>query len=285
MVVVHAEGVSKRFYLRHNRAGSVKERFLGVFHRQKREVVEEFWALRDVSLEIEAGESVGIIGSNGSGKSTLLKLIAGIHRPTSGRVLLAQGSRVGTMIELGIGFHPELSGRENIFLGAAVVVHGLTREAIAGIYDQIVAYSGLEQFIDQPLKNYSSGMQMRLGFSVSVHLNPDILLLDEIFAVGDADFQQRCLRTMRELQDRGRTIVFVSHSAAAVQTICRHAYLLDHGTLRYGGPVNGAFEAYGKLRAAAAGTPVEPETSIAPPAQDTGTATGQRVLEDWSARG
>jgi len=277
VVVVHAEGVSKRFYLRHNRAGSVKERFLGVFHRQKREVVEEFWALRDVTLEIEAGESVGIIGSNGSGKSTLLKLIAGIHRPTSGRVLLAQGSRVGTMIELGIGFHPELSGRENIFLGAAV--HGLTREAIAGIYDQIVAYSGLEQFIDQPLKNYSSGMQMRLGFSVSVHLNPDILLLDEIFAVGDADFQQRCLRTMRELQDRGRTIVFVSHSAAAVQTICRRAYLLDHGTLRYGGPVDGAFEAYGRLRAAAAGTPVESETSIAPRAQDTGTATGQRVLE------
>jgi ABC-type polysaccharide/polyol phosphate transport system ATPase subunit len=276
--VICARGVSKRFYLRHNRAGSVKERFLGWFHHQKREVVEEFWALRDVSLEVGAGESVGIIGSNGSGKSTLLKLIAGIHRPTTGRVLLAPGARVGTMIELGIGFHPELSGRENIFLGAAV--HGLTRDAITEIYDQVVAYSGLEQFIDQPLKNYSSGMQMRLGFSVSVHLNPDILLLDEIFAVGDADFQQRCLRTMRELQNRGRTIVFVSHSAAAVQTICRRAYLLDHGTLRYDGPVNGAFEAYGKLRAAAVGQPVNPGIPAATPAPETtSNEAGGRALE------
>ena len=203
-VIIEAEQLSKRFILRHNPAGSVKERFLGLLHREKREIREEFWALRDVSLRIDRGEAVGLIGSNGSGKSTLLKLIAGIHRPTSGHMRVARGAHVGTMIELGIGFHPELSGRENVFLSASV--HGLSREDIEAIYDDIVAYSGLEQFIDQPLKNYSSGMQMRLGFSISAHLRPDILLLDEIFAVGDADFQQRCMRTMRQFQEQQKMV-------------------------------------------------------------------------------
>ena len=253
-LVVQAEALSKRFILRHNQAGSVKERLLGLLHRQKREIREEFWALRDVNLRIERGEAVGLIGSNGSGKSTLLKLIAGIHRPTSGHVRLARGAHVGTMIELGIGFHPELSGRENVFLSASV--HGLSRADIEDIYDDVVAYSGLEQFIDQPLKNYSSGMQMRLGFSISAHLRPDILLLDEIFAVGDADFQQRCMRTMQQFQEQQKTIVFVSHSPDAVRAICRRACLLDRGRLRYDGSVEAAFDAYDRVRHARHGTPL-----------------------------
>jgi len=265
-VVIEAAQLSKRFILRHNPAGSVKERFLGLLHREKREIREEFWALRDVSLRIDRGEAVGLIGSNGSGKSTLLKLIAGIHRPTSGQMRIARGAHVGTMIELGIGFHPELSGRENVFLSASV--HGLSREEIEAIYDDIVAYSGLEQFIDQPLKNYSSGMQMRLGFSISAHLRPDILLLDEIFAVGDADFQQRCMRTMRQFQDQQKTIVFVSHSPDAIRAICRRACLLDRGELRFDGSVDAAFDAYDRVRLARQGLPAPPpDLSPRPSAQ------------------
>jgi len=282
-VVVRTQQVSKRFYLRHNYAGSLKERFLGWFHRDKREIVEEFWALRDVSIDIGSGESVGIIGSNGSGKSTLLKLIAGIHRPTTGRVLLAEGARVGTMIELGIGFHPELTGRENLALGAAV--YGLSRDAIDSIADDVLAYSGLEQFIDQPFKNYSSGMQVRLGFSVAIHLNPEILLLDEIFAVGDADFQQRCLRTMRSLQSRGKTIVFVSHSAAAVHAICTRACLIDHGQLRYEGTVAGAFEAYYRSRHMPAIASVLDDRPLDPGAPQPAGWHREAVGGQWEAVG
>ena len=288
-VVIQADQLSKRFYLRHNRAGSVKERFIGLFHPSRREVRDEFWALRELSLEVHRGEALGIIGSNGSGKSTLLKLIAGIHRPTDGAVRLASGTRIGTMIELGIGFHPELSGRENVYLSASV--HGLTRAGIDGIYDSIVAYAGLDQFIDQPLKNYSSGMQMRLGFSISVHLRPDVLLLDEVFAVGDADFQQRCIRTMREFQDQQRTILFVSHSDAAVRQICRRACLLDHGRLQFDGSVDGAFAAYDSLRLAASPAATRQVSAPQPlpavksePAADSAWYR-QRLRGDWDSEG
>jgi ABC-type polysaccharide/polyol phosphate transport system ATPase subunit len=245
-IAIRAEHLSKRFYLRHNRAWSVKERFLSLFHRSRREQAEEFWAVRDLSLEIERGEAVGIIGSNGSGKSTFLKLVAGIHRPTSGRVLLAANTRIGSMIELGLGFHPELTGRENLLLSASV--HGLSRDRIDAIFEPVVAYSGLGQFIDEPLKSYSSGMHMRLGFAIAVHLEPDLLLLDEIFAVGDADFQKRCIDTIRTFQEQEKTILFVSHTEGAVKAVCGRACLLDHGQLRYEGSVAGAFAAYESAR-------------------------------------
>ena len=209
--VIVAEQVSKRFDIHHNRAYALKTRLLGMVYKRYRPRIEDFWALRDVSLTIGRGEAVGLVGRNGSGKSTLLKLIAGIHRPTSGRVLVRRGAKIGTMIELGVGFHPELSGRENVYLNASV--YGLSRADVDRIYDAVVDYSEIAQFIDEPIKNYSSGMVMRLAFAVAAHLDPEVLLLDEIFAVGDEAFQAKCRQTMKQFIDKGRTVVFVSHSA------------------------------------------------------------------------
>lgn len=260
---VEAQELSKRFILYHNRSSSLKERFLGLLHKDRRQVAEEFWALRGISLTIDRGESLGLIGRNGSGKSTFLKLIAGIHRPTSGRLLVLRGARIGTMIELGVGFHPELTGQENVFLNAAI--HGMSRDEIEAVYDRVVEYSGLEHFMDVPLKNYSSGMHMRLGFAVAANLDPDILLVDEIFAVGDEDFQQRCTRTMQEFRSQGKTIVFVSHLPAAIRSICDRVCLLDHGELRYDGPVDQGFGEYQRLLSPRA---PEPASRPAPPDAD-----------------
>lgn len=243
--VIVAENLSKRFLLRHNRAGELKVRFLGVFHRNKRETIEEFWALRGVSATIGRGESVGIIGRNGSGKSTFLKLVAGLYRPTGGQLLVSRHARIGTMIELGVGFHGELSGRENVFLNASI--HGLGRAETDAIYPAIVAYSGLGHFMDVPLKTYSSGMHMRIGFAIAANLDPDVLLLDEIFAVGDADFQQQCLRTVEEFRRRNKTILFVSHSPDAVRAICRRVLVLEHGCLLFDGPVEEGLDFYARL--------------------------------------
>jgi ABC-type polysaccharide/polyol phosphate transport system ATPase subunit/SAM-dependent methyltransferase len=243
--VIRAESVSKRFLLRHNASVELKVRFLGLLHPEKRESIEEFWALRDVSMQIEHGEAVGLVGRNGSGKSTLLKVIAAIHRPTAGRMLIARGARIASMIELGVGFHPELTGRENVVLNAAI--HGLTRPQIESVYDAIVEYSGLEHFIDVPLKNYSSGMHMRLGFAISANLNPDILLLDEIFAVGDADFQQRCIGTVKRFMDEGKTIVFVSHAPSSIRSICRRVCVLEQGRLAFDGKVDAGLSYYEEL--------------------------------------
>lgn len=251
---VEARALSKRFILRHNHAGSLKVRFLGLLHKGQREVLEEFWALKDVSVRIGRGESVGLIGRNGSGKSTFLKLIAGIHRPTSGRLLIAKGARIGTMIELGVGFHPELSGTENVFLNASI--NGLTRSKIDAIYPAIVTYSGLGHFMDVPLKNYSSGMHMRLAFAIAANMDPDILLLDEIFAVGDEDFQKQCITTMDQFSAAGRTIVFVSHAAPAVRAICRRVCLIDHGRLLFDGDVGDGLAEYQHLMQGHIGSPV-----------------------------
>jgi ABC-2 type transport system ATP-binding protein/lipopolysaccharide transport system ATP-binding protein len=242
-----AVDLSKRFLLRHNRAGELKVRFLGLFQRNRREQIEEFWALRNVSATICTGEAVGIIGRNGSGKSTFLKLVAGLHRPTSGRLLVSRGARIGTMIELGVGFHGELNGRENIFLNASI--HGLGRPEIEAIYPEVVRYSGLEHFMDVPLKSYSSGMHMRLGFAIAANLNPDILLLDEIFAVGDADFQQQCVQTLADFRARGKTILFVSHSPESIRTVCRRVIVLERGTLLYDGDVDEGLDFYARLGA------------------------------------
>jgi ABC-type polysaccharide/polyol phosphate transport system ATPase subunit/SAM-dependent methyltransferase len=260
-MMIEAQQLSKRFLLRHNRSGELKVRALALLDRRRRETVEEFWALRDVSLRIERSEAVGLIGRNGSGKSTFLKLIAAIHRPTTGRLLVAAGARIGTMIELGVGFHPELTGRENVFLNAAI--HGLSRPGIDAIYAPVVAYSGLDHFMDVPIKNYSSGMYLRLGFAIAANLDPDILLLDEIFAVGDADFQQRCMDTLQRFQANGCTILFVSHSPTAIQAVCRRVCVLDGGELVFDGGVAGGLAHYQRLLEAMARQPASGEPAAA----------------------
>ena len=244
-VVIRAEHLSKRFMLRHDRTGSIKDAFLAAAGRRSRERVEEFWALRDASFEVRRGEALALVGRNGSGKSTLLKLIAGIHVPTSGRLSIARSARIGTMIELGIGFHGDLTAKENVYLNASI--YGLVRAEIDEIYPSLVEYSGLANFMDVPIRNFSSGMNMRLGFSVAAHLKPDLLLIDEVFAVGDADFQRRCLETMKEVRERGCTVLFVSHSPAAVQAICERACLLEAGRLVFDGSVDDTLAQYAGL--------------------------------------
>jgi lipopolysaccharide transport system ATP-binding protein len=244
-VLIDAQQVSKRFLLRHARASELKVRFLSALTTRRREQVEEFWALREVSLSVRRGESVGIIGRNGSGKSTLLKLVAGLHRPTSGRILVPANARIGTMIELGVAFHPELSGEENVRLNASV--HGLSRTEIAALYPLVVEYSGLEHFMDSPLKSYSSGMQMRLGFAIAAHLDPEILLLDEIFAVGDAEFQRKCRDTLQEFRAQGKAILFVSHAPSAIRAICDRVCVLEQGRMLFDGSLDEGLARYAEL--------------------------------------
>ena len=188
--------------------------------------VEEFWALRDVSFEVKRGEVLGIIGRNGAGKSTLLKILSRITEPTKGRAIMR--GRVASLLEVGTGFHPELTGRENIFLNGAIL--GMKRVEITAKFDEIVAFAGVERFVDTPVKRYSSGMYVRLAFAVAAHLEPEILVVDEVLAVGDADFQKKCLGKMQEVaSEQGRTILFVSHNMAAVQSLCGSALLLVEG--------------------------------------------------------
>jgi ABC-2 type transport system ATP-binding protein len=224
---ISASGVGKRFQLHHQRATSLKERLL--LHR--RESFEEFWALRDVSLEIGGGQTVGLIGPNGSGKSTLLKVLSGILAPTTGTV--AVRGRVASLLELGAGFNGELTGRENIYLNAAIL--GLSRRETSRQFDDIVAFSELEPFIDNQVKHYSSGQYVRLGFAVAVHVEPDILLVDEVLAVGDESFQRKCLTKIAEFQERGCTILFVTHALDLVPRICGRAVVLDHGRVLHDG--------------------------------------------------
>jgi ABC-type polysaccharide/polyol phosphate transport system ATPase subunit len=216
--------VSKAFTIRHNKADSLKSKVIGFFHKRYREQRETLWALKDVSLNISPGEAFGLVGRNGSGKSTLLKVIAGIYPPTHGKVQLPNGARMGTMIELGVGFHPELTGKENVFLGASI--HGLSRKEIDAIYKAVVDFSELDEFMDTPVKNYSSGMHARLGFGLAVNLNPDVLLVDEVLAVGDEAFQQKCTDQINKFRAQGKTIIFVSHSAQDVKKICDRACCL-----------------------------------------------------------
>jgi lipopolysaccharide transport system ATP-binding protein len=189
--------------------------------------VEPFWALKDISLTVEQGQVVGIVGRNGSGKSTLLKIIAQITAPTTGEVRLR--GRTGTLLEVGTGFHPELTGRENVFLNGAIL--GMSRAEISRKFDEIVAFSGVEAFIDTPVKRYSSGMQTRLAFSVAAHLEPEILIVDEVLAVGDVEFQKKCLGKMNEVSKQGRTVLFVSHNMAAVDKLCERIIWLDQGRM------------------------------------------------------
>ncbi|HEU0131619.1 MAG TPA: ABC transporter ATP-binding protein [Mycobacteriales bacterium] len=221
---ISAIDVSKRFLIHRKRATSLKERFVN-----RGQEAEEFWAVRDLSLEIDRGETVGLIGANGSGKSTTLKLLAGILQPTSGTVTV--NGRIASLLELGAGFNGELSGRDNVYLNASLL--GLSRKEVDRHFDEIVAFSELEPFIDNQVKNYSSGMYVRLGFAVAVHIDPDILLVDEVLAVGDEAFQRKCLAKIDEFQKDGRTILFVSHSLDLVENICTRTVVLDHGNVKY----------------------------------------------------
>ena len=213
--------VSKRFRLYHQKYYSLKERVL----HAGRNPYEDFWALRDVNLEVGEGYTIGIVGRNGSGKSTLLKCISGILQPTSGKVVVR--GQVAAVLELGAGFQPELSGRENIYLNASLL--GLSTKEVERRFDEIVAFAELEQFIDNQVKYYSSGMYVRLGFAVAVNVDPDVLVIDEVLAVGDEDFARKCLARIKEFQDDGRTIVFVTHSADLVKQVCDRGMVLNDG--------------------------------------------------------
>jgi ABC-2 type transport system ATP-binding protein len=232
---IEAVSLSKRYRIYHNKSRTLKETLL-----RGRGDYEEFWALQDFSLRVAPGESVGIIGANGSGKSTLLKLVARIIRPDDGAVR-ANGT-VSALLEVGAGFHPEYTGRENIYLYGALL--GLTKAEVDERYGDIIAFSGLERFIDNPVKNYSSGMFMRLGFSVAIHVDPDILLIDEVLAVGDAAFQRRCLERIADLRGAGKTIVFVSHDLGTMRELCRRAIWIDKGRLVVDGPTDRAIGLY-----------------------------------------
>jgi homopolymeric O-antigen transport system ATP-binding protein len=205
--------------------------------------IEEFWALKEVSLEIKQGEAVGIIGRNGAGKTTLLKVLSRITEPTKGRVLLR--GRVASLLEVGTGFHPELTGRENIFLNGAIL--GMTQREIRKKFDEIVTFAGVERFLDTPVKRYSSGMYVRLAFAVAAHLEPEILIVDEVLAVGDVEFQKKCLGKMGEVARGGRTVVFVSHNMAAMKSLTKHGIVLDAGRVVFSGTTEQVIQHYLQL--------------------------------------
>jgi ABC-type polysaccharide/polyol phosphate transport system ATPase subunit len=233
---------SRRFKVYPHQTRRLKDLFVARGRARGQEVL----ALRDVSFEVEPGSAVGLVGRNGSGKTTLLRLVSGIIKPSSGTV--AVGGRVGSLLELGAGFHPDLTGRENVFLNGSI--HGLKRAYIREQLDEIVAFAGLEDFIDLPVRTYSSGMYMRLGFAIASHIDADVLLLDEVFAVGDEQFQRKCFKEIFEFKQRGGTIVFVSHDAAAVERLCDRAVLLRDGTVDFDGPTHDAIVRYRRLLAA-----------------------------------
>jgi lipopolysaccharide transport system ATP-binding protein len=240
MSIVRFDQVSKRFTLRHERPRSLQELFLSALRLQRRSSKEPYWVLRDVSFTVEPGEMVGIIGENGVGKSTLLKLISRIIEPTSGEIQV--DGRLSALLELGAGFHPELTGRENIYLNGSIL--GLSRAEMDGVFDDILDFSEMERFIDIPVKHYSSGMYMRLGFSIAIHVRPDILLVDEVLAVGDHSFQLRCLDRISEMKRRGITIILVTHVLDTVRRMCDRAIWLDGGKIQADGDVSYAVGQY-----------------------------------------
>ncbi|MBC7893485.1 MAG: ATP-binding cassette domain-containing protein [Sphingobacteriaceae bacterium] len=242
MNVIQVDHISKKYYIDHQRKARgpmgfrdvlshySKLAFKGSYRREVAELTgakEEFWALRDVSFDIAAGDRVGIVGHNGAGKSTLLKVLSRITEPTTGQVKIK--GRVASLLEVGTGFHPELSGRENIYLNGAIL--GMKKEEIRRQFDAIVEFSGTEKFLDTPVKRYSSGMYVRLGFAIAAHLEPEIMIIDEVLAVGDADFQRKCLGKMKDVSDSGRTIIFVSHNLTAVQSLCNKSAFMQRGRL------------------------------------------------------
>lgn len=254
---IRAENLSKRYRVNHADARGryryrmLREELIRLASAPVRRLrngaaagrTEEFWALRDIDFEVQAGEILGVIGRNGAGKSTLLKILSRITEPTTGRVELR--GRVGSLLEVGTGFHPELAGRENIFLNGAIL--GMSRREIQRKFDEIVEFAGIEQFIDTPVKRYSSGMYVRLAFAVAAHLDPDILLIDEVLAVGDMNFQRKCLGKMEQVASSGRTVLFVSHNMAAIQGLCRRGLVIESGRLAFDGNQTDATRFYSAI--------------------------------------
>jgi len=235
-LAVSLHGVGKRFQRMADRRNTLKERLV----RGRARNSQDFWAVRNVDLEIPTGSVYGLIGHNGSGKSTLLKLITGIYRPTEGQIT-TQG-RVAALIELGAGFHPDMTGRENIRLNGSIL--GLSKSEIEAAMETIIDFSGLREFIDDPVKHYSSGMYVRLGFSVAVHMRPDVLLVDEVLAVGDEEFQRKCFDHLYTLRREGRTIIVVSHGLGQLEGLCDEVAWLDHGEVQEIGPATDTISAY-----------------------------------------
>lgn len=267
--IVEVSGVSKRFTV--NRHKSIKERLVN--SASERLHREDFWALRDINLNIAAGSTVGLVGHNGSGKSTLLKAIGGIIEPSEGSV--RRRGRMAALLELGAGFHPDLTGRENVYLNAAIL--GLTQKEIDRYFDAIVDFSGIEAFIDTQVKFYSSGMYVRLAFAVAVHVDPDLLLVDEVLAVGDRPFQDKCMAKIAEFQEEGRTIVVVSHSAGQIEALCHRVVVLNHGEMKFDGGVGEGlrvlqelYDDEGRLAALAAGV-APPRAKVTAVIVDNGT--------------
>ena len=236
MLAVDLQGVGKRFVRHTDRRNSIKERIV----RGRARKPEDFWAVRDVTLQIPKGSVYGLIGHNGSGKSTLLKMIGGIYRPTTGSI--TTDGRVAALIELGAGFHPDMTGRENIGLNGSIL--GLPRKEIAAVTDEIIEFSGLGDFIDDPVKHYSSGMYVRLGFSVAVHMKPDVLLIDEVLAVGDEEFQRKCFDHLYALRKSGRTIIVVSHGLGQLEGLCDEIAWLERGVMLEHGPAVDTIASY-----------------------------------------
>jgi lipopolysaccharide transport system ATP-binding protein len=233
---VTVDQVSKRFRMYRERNQTLKAALL----RGRVSDHDDFWALRDVSFEVPRGETFGLIGRNGSGKSTLLKVLARIYEPDGGRVVM--NGRASSMLEVGSGFHPELSGRENVFLNGSIL--GLSRKQVTARFDEIVDFSGVEAFIDQPVKNYSSGMYVRLGFAVAVHTEPDILIVDEVLAVGDGAFREKSRRKFLEFTGDGRTVILVTHSLPQIRSMCHQVAWLENGRLRDVGDPDAVTQAY-----------------------------------------
>lgn len=245
MIDVRLDRVSKRYRIRHKLEPSAERPSLMRRLRNLRARHDEFWALRDVSFEVTRGETLGIIGHNGAGKSTILKLLSSVTTPTSGEIAIS--GRLSALIEVGSGFHQELSGRENIYLSGSIL--GMRRREIATKLERIIDFAGVREFIDTPVKHYSSGMYLRLGFSIAAHLEPDILLLDEVLAVGDASFQTKCLDRITELHRQGRTIVFISHDLGAVERLCGRVILMNHGRIAAEGPARKVIQQYEEVGA------------------------------------
>lgn len=244
--IISVEGLGKSYTIRHEGRTGYKSLREEIFKLPERllhpnaQSQEEFWALKDVSFDVMPGDRVGIIGRNGAGKSTLLKLLSRITEPTTGRITLR--GRVASLLEVGTGFHPELSGRENIFLNGAIL--GMSRAEVRKKFDEIVDFAGVEKFLDTPVKRYSSGMYVRLAFAVAAHLEPEILIVDEVLAVGDAEFQKKCLGKMEDVGKEGRTVLFVSHNLLTVIQLCNKSYLIENGKIAYSGEARNTVEFY-----------------------------------------
>lgn len=241
-LAIEVEGVGKRFRLRNAAGRTLKSMVMDMIHRDKL-AERDLWALKDISFSVERGTTLGLIGANGAGKSTLLALLAGTMMPTTGRIQTS--GTISSLLELGAGFHPDLTGRENVFLAGAIM--GLTREQMIRRFDDIARFADIGQFLDQPVKHYSSGMYVRLGFAVAVEVDPDILLVDEVLAVGDAAFQRKCLRRMAEFREQKKTMLIISHDLATIQSVSDQILFLDHGrVLGHGAPgqVIGQYESF-----------------------------------------